>query len=210
MSTSENRSPLSTVFAGRTFAYRSNDCRSATFIERNPFPSAVSSGPFSASLVFRMLASVASGIGSLTAATAAAPASWRSHEISAPAASSSRTVASVIDGPMPSPGISVTERVMLNDGLCLWSMVCKQRSLWRHDQIGDARRQGVEHRGRVGGYGVGPHFAHPYKVSASPSGHRQLEHCDLLRAAPREPDLNRHEHIPRIGNADQQPKVVVE
>src|SRR5690242_13455592 len=50
---------------------------------------------------------VSSGIGSSNFSTAAIPASRRSHSNEAPAASRMRTVASVMSGPMPSPGINV-------------------------------------------------------------------------------------------------------
>src|SRR5918992_2528622 len=96
------------LYAGRTFAYRSNVFRSATLIERKPSPIGVSSGPLSATRWRLMESSVQSGIGSPNRATPAIPASCSSQAMSAPAASRMRTVAAVIEGPMPSPGIRVT------------------------------------------------------------------------------------------------------
>ena len=55
-----------------------------------------------------MESSVAWGSGSFDARSAARPASCVSQSISAPAAASTRTVASVMLGPIPSPGMRVT------------------------------------------------------------------------------------------------------
>src|SRR5215831_3410434 len=55
-----------------------------------------------------MESSVASGIGSPYRATPAMPATCVSHSISAPAALRILTVALLMDGPMPSPGMRVT------------------------------------------------------------------------------------------------------
>src|ERR1035437_4945768 len=198
-STPVNFSPVRTVFAGRTLAYRSKACRSATLIERNPFPSAVSSGPFSASLVRRMLSSVAAGSGSLTAATAAAPASWRSHVMSARAASSRRTVASVIEGPMPSPGISVTERDMLS-----------LRALRSDDQVRDARRERADEVGWHRGCRIGTDLAEPDDRAALAIREGELHHDDLLRALAREPRLDRHERVARVRERDEAAEIADE
>src|SRR4029077_124205 len=67
----------------------------------------VSSGPLSPSRVRAIDSIVASGIGLLQAATPAAPATCRSHTKGALTSSRIRSVASVMSGPIPSPGISV-------------------------------------------------------------------------------------------------------
>src|SRR5690606_20861629 len=58
--------------------------------------------------VERIDSSVSSGSGEWNSVIAATPAWCRSHSILASAASRTRSVASVMSGPMPSPGISVT------------------------------------------------------------------------------------------------------
>src|SRR5450759_5176995 len=56
----------------------------------------------------RILSSTASGSGVPYLSMTSAPASCRSHSISAPAASSTLSAASTRDGPTPSPGMRVT------------------------------------------------------------------------------------------------------
>ena len=92
---------------GRTFAYSLNSSRSRTFTDRKPPPTGVVSGPLSARRVRRMLSSSAGGSGSPVAAMAAMPPCCVSQTNGAPAAARTATTASVISGPMPSPGISV-------------------------------------------------------------------------------------------------------
>ncbi len=59
--------------------------------------------------VRRIESSVASGSGSPPCSCiTSAPAGWTSHSKSTPVASSTRRVASVSSGPVPSPGMSVT------------------------------------------------------------------------------------------------------
>src|ERR1039457_778746 len=198
-STPVNFNPVRTVFAGRTFAYKSNACRSATLIERNPFPSAVSSGPFSASLVRRMLSSVVTGSGSLTAATAAAPASWRSHVMPARAASSRRTVASVIEGPIPSPGISVTVRDML-----------LRIGLWSDDQVRDFGREHADQVRRHVGRGIGADLAEPDDRAGLGVREGELHDDDLLRPLAHEPHLHRHERISRVRERDKRAQIAGE
>src|SRR5690242_11528465 len=82
-------------------------------MERYPSPTGVSSGPLSATRVRLIESSVLSGIGSPYFATADMPAARSSHVMPASAASRSRTVARLIDGPIPSPGIRVTLVAML-------------------------------------------------------------------------------------------------
>jgi hypothetical protein len=77
-------------------------------IERKPSPIGVSSGPLSAMRLRLIESRVLSGIGSPNRATPAIPATCSSQVIPAPDASTMRTVAAAIEGPMPSPGISVT------------------------------------------------------------------------------------------------------
>src|SRR3954462_8297751 len=86
----------------------------------------VSSGPLRARCVRLIESSVASGIGSPYLATPAMPATCSSQAMSAPAALRIRTVAAVIDGPMPSPGISVT------------CVVIRRRKSFADEEIGDA------------------------------------------------------------------------
>ena len=95
------------VKAGRRFAKSSNSFRSATFTERNPLPTGVVSGPLSASFRSRMLCSVPSGIGVPAFSTAAMPATCSSQSKATPVAESTFSVAAVISGPIPSPGIRV-------------------------------------------------------------------------------------------------------
>src|SRR6202158_5065978 len=101
------RAPLS-VLTGRTNAKRSSSWRSATFTLRNPLPIGVVIGPLRATLFLRMDASTGSGSGVPNLAMAASPACWTSQSNSTPVASRTRTVASQISGPTPSPGTRVT------------------------------------------------------------------------------------------------------
>src|ERR1051325_8921211 len=144
--------------AGRTLAYRSKVFRSATLIERKPSPTGVSSGPLRASFVRLIESSVASGMGSPKRATPAIPASCVSHSICAPAAASNRTVALAIDGPMPSPGISVT---------CVdirWAERDRSSALLRRNHVGETRgdtRRDLWSKRRCG---IARHLADPAHV----------------------------------------------
>src|SRR3954463_6489738 len=95
----------------------SSSLRSATLTERNPTPTGVVIGPFSATPVSRIASSTSSGSGlppyfSITSA----PASRTSQSNSTPVASRTRRVASVSSGPVPSPGMSVTRCATAADG----------------------------------------------------------------------------------------------
>src|ERR1700694_3120128 len=68
----------------------------------------VPTGPLSATLVRRMESSVRGGSGVPYSFMALSPAGWTSQSNSTPVASSSRTDASQISGPTPSPGSRVT------------------------------------------------------------------------------------------------------
>src|ERR1700682_813930 len=101
------RAPLYAL-TGRTSAKRSSSCRSATFTLRNPLPIGVVIGPLRATLFLRIDASTCSGSGVPNSAMEASPAWWTSQSNSTPVASMTRTAASQISGPTPSPGIRVT------------------------------------------------------------------------------------------------------
>src|SRR6478672_23338 len=97
------------VLQGRTCAYMSSSLRSATLTERKPPPTGVVIGPFSATPASRIASRTSGGSGlppcrSMTSA----PASRTSQSNSTPVASSTRLVASVSSGPVPSPGIRTT------------------------------------------------------------------------------------------------------
>src|ERR1700694_4447015 len=66
-------------------------------------------GPLMATLFLRIEASTCSGSGVPNSAIAASPACWTSQSNSTPVDSSTRTGASQISGPTPSPGMRVTE-----------------------------------------------------------------------------------------------------
>ena len=76
--------------------------------ERKPVPIGVVIGPLSATRFSRTDASVDSGSGVPSASITSTPACRTSHSNGTPVASSTRRVASVSSGPVPSPGISVT------------------------------------------------------------------------------------------------------
>src|ERR1700676_211807 len=101
------RAPLYAL-TGRTRAKRSSSWRSATFTLRNPLPIGVVIGPLRATLFLRIEASTCSGSGVPNSAIDASPACWTSQSNSTPVASMTRTVASQISGPTPSPGMRVT------------------------------------------------------------------------------------------------------
>src|ERR671931_1447743 len=97
------------VLHGRTCAYMSSSFRSATFTDRKPPPTGVVIGPLSATPASRIAPRTSSGSGlppclSITSA----PASRTSQSNSTPVASSTRRVASVSSGPVPSPGMRIT------------------------------------------------------------------------------------------------------
>jgi len=75
---------------------------------RNPVPTGVVMGAFSAMPLRRMDSTVASGRGVPSRSMTSRPASATSHLMPAPVASMHRRVASAISGPIPSPLISVT------------------------------------------------------------------------------------------------------
>src|SRR5215203_2294574 len=93
------------VLQGRTWAYMSRLFRRPTLTERKPPPTGVVIGPLSATPLPRIdsSASAGSGLPSL-AAIDSSPAARRSHSKSTPVASSTRRLASVSSGPVPSPG----------------------------------------------------------------------------------------------------------
>ena len=93
--------------AGRTAANRSSSWRRATFTLRNPDPTGVVIGPFSAVLVASIDLRTRSGSGVPSRARTAAPASCTSHTTSTPELSTTRRAAAVTSGPIPSPGMSV-------------------------------------------------------------------------------------------------------
>src|SRR5215211_1325334 len=101
------------VLQGRTWAYMSRLFRSPTLTERKPPPTGVVIGPLSATPLPRIdsSASAGSGLPSL-AAIDSSPAERRSHSKSTPVASSTRRLASVSSGPVPSPGMRVTRCVI--------------------------------------------------------------------------------------------------
>src|SRR5215210_5924802 len=87
----------------------SSSFRSATFTERKPPPIGVVIGPLSATPVRRIASRTSSGSGFPPCLSfTSAPASRTSQSNSTPVASSTRRVASVSSGPVPSPGMSVT------------------------------------------------------------------------------------------------------
>ena len=97
---------------GRTQAYRSNSLRRATLTLRKPVPTGVVMGPLMATLVARTASSTCSGRGVPYSPITPAPASCTFQLIWTPVASTTRRMALVISGPMPSPGISTTSWVM--------------------------------------------------------------------------------------------------
>ena len=86
-----------------------------TLAERNPSPTGVVMGPLRAVPRRRIDWSTGSGTAVPYLAITSPPASTRSHSIFTPAASMTRTAASVTSGPIPSPGSSVTSCVVWLD-----------------------------------------------------------------------------------------------
>src|SRR5581483_7080201 len=87
----------------------SSSLRSATLTERKPPPTGVVIGPLRATPFRRIDSSVCSGRGlPPNCSITSAPACCTSHSNSTPVASSTRRVASVSSGPVPSPGMRVT------------------------------------------------------------------------------------------------------
>src|SRR5437879_2981433 len=80
----------------------------ATLTLRKPVPTGVVIGPFSATRVLRMDWRTCSGSGVPYSAITFSPACWTSQSNSTPVASRTRTLASLISGPTPSPGMRVT------------------------------------------------------------------------------------------------------
>src|SRR5215208_7074659 len=128
------------VLQGRTWAYMSRLFRSPTLTERKPPPTGVVIGPLSATPLPRIdsSASAGSGLPSL-AAIDSSPAERRSHSKSTPVASSTRRLASVSSGPVPSPGMRVTR--------CVIGGRSYTRRRRRPD--GKQRRQGQPHAPRA-------------------------------------------------------------
>src|SRR5438552_8770160 len=179
-------------YAGRTLAYRSNVLRSATLIDRKPSPMGVSSGPLSATRVRLMESSVESGIGSPYFASAAIPATCTSPSIVAPVASSTRTVAAVIDGPMPSPGISVTG-VPMEFSVGIGSSAASRRD----EEIGDSRRD-ARHRGARGASRSAAHVAHPSGFGEAGIEQRQLHNRARAGRRALEAEIDGEQHETRI------------
>src|SRR5213592_3485091 len=87
----------------------SSSLRSPTLTERKPPPTGVVIGPFSATPFRRIDSRVAGGSGlPAFSSITSVPACSTSQSNATPVASSTRRVASVSSGPVPSPGISVT------------------------------------------------------------------------------------------------------
>src|SRR3989442_1479901 len=87
----------------------SSSLRRPTFTERKPPPTGVVIGPLSATPFSRIDASVGSGSGLPPySCITLSPAGRTSQSNSTPVASSTRRVASVSSGPVPSPGMRVT------------------------------------------------------------------------------------------------------
>src|SRR5215207_4512271 len=114
--------------------------RSPTLTERKPPPTGVVIGPLSATPLPRIdsSASAGSGLPSL-AAIDSSPAERRSHSKSTPVASSTRRLASVSSGPVPSPGMRVTRCVIGG----------RSYTRRRRGPDGKQRRQGQPHAPRA-------------------------------------------------------------
>src|SRR5207248_6012637 len=80
----------------------------ATLTLRKPLPIGVVIGPLSATLFLRIDSRTWDGSGVPNSLTARSPACWTSQSNCTPVASRTRTVASQISGPTPSPGTRVT------------------------------------------------------------------------------------------------------
>ena len=93
---------------GRTAAYRSSRLRSCTLTLVKPRPTGVVHGPLRAMPAWRTASTVASGSTSSQSSIAARPAFWSTQRMGAPAASSTRQVAAMTSGPMPSPAMRTT------------------------------------------------------------------------------------------------------
>ena len=93
---------------GRTQAYRSKCLRRATLTLRKPVPTGVVMGPLIATLVSATASSTCWGSGVPNSSMTPAPASWTFQLIWTPVASTTRRIACVISGPIPSPGIRTT------------------------------------------------------------------------------------------------------
>src|SRR3954466_11436483 len=192
---SSYRPPFTIVWAGRMLAYRSKLLRSATLIERYPSPTGVSSGPLRAMRVRLMESSVSSGIGSPYLATADMPATCSSHSMSAPAASRSRTVARLIDGPMPSPGIRVT---LVDMPLCVLSA----ELLATDDQLRHAAGKRAREHARVRARRVAVDGAHPSRLGEARihegESQRRARRARARRVRSLEAELDREEHGARV------------
>src|SRR5438105_5174076 len=126
-------------------------------------------------------------MGSPYLATAAMPATCSSQLISAPAASSSRTVARVIDGPIPSPGISVTFVDMLSSST--------------HNEIHESCRQYSPEDAGIRARGIALHLSDPAglreaRVNEGETQCRASRTVRILGAI--EAKLDRREHDTRV------------
>ena len=86
--------------------------RIVTLTERWPLPTGVATGPLSATLVSRIESNTSCGKSSPPLARLTSPTSRRRHSKATPVASITLSAASVISGPIPSPGIKVTRCAM--------------------------------------------------------------------------------------------------
>src|SRR3712207_4659537 len=97
-----------------------------------------------ATLVCRIDSSVSGGSGvpadSMTSTPACWTSQWKAEPLVAAAASSTRRVASVSSGPVPSPGMSVTRWVVIAGGYLAGHRVLSggQRQPQHHDRDGQA------------------------------------------------------------------------
>src|SRR5688572_26838258 len=142
-----------------------------------------------------MDSSVASGIGWPCASTAARPASWRSHSKFAPAASSTRTVASVMPGPMPSPGMSVQGTAM--------DLVISGMSGSGDDEVGEPGSEARGDRRGERANGIARDVAGPAQRRGAGIDKRQPEHGAALPARSLEAKLGGHERIACVVQRDE-------
>src|SRR5215211_7796143 len=108
---------------------RSNSLRSATLIERCPDATGVVVGPLRAMPRSRIESRVRSGSGLPSSSKTSTPAGCSSQSNSTPVASSTRRVASMSSGPVPSPGIRLTAWAM---GAAMLASAEKRAQFARH------------------------------------------------------------------------------
>src|SRR5579862_5119359 len=105
-------------------------------------------GPFSATLLWRMLSMTEGGSGVPAVSMISTPASWMSQLNATPVASSTRLAASTSSGPVPSPRMSVT--LCANSVLLLWVLhecceqVARPAAEGRSDGSHSAHRRDVQ------------------------------------------------------------------